>query len=132
MANTASFQLCHERPQRSKFKSSKRSDILKGNPILGFKRRMEINLTQEFVSEDFTSTWSGRYYTLWLPSLKIGPNDNQDQLYLGLNTNLTYQVFVHDPEYFYPILTPISLPLEIIRFNSDSKPKSRQPLLVRP
>ena len=42
-----------------------RSDILKGNPILGFTRRKEINLTQEFISEDFTSIWYGRYYTLW-------------------------------------------------------------------
>ena len=48
--------------------------------------------------EDFTSVFPGIYFTLDLP-IKIGPNDYNDQLFLGLNTNLTYVVFVHDPEY---------------------------------
>ena len=59
-----------------------KSDILKGNAILGMKRQKKINLTKELVTEDFTSTWDGRYYTLRLP-FKIGPDDNQDQFFLG-------------------------------------------------
>ena len=106
-----------------------RSDILKGNAILGFTRQKEINLTQEFLTEAFTSTWAGRYYTLSLP-LKIGPDSYQDQLFLALNTNLTYTVFVHDPEYFLFNLNPIALPTIMRKFNSNSKPKSRSPVLV--
>ena len=105
-----------------------KSDILKGNAILGMKRQKKINLTKELVTEDFTSTWAGRYFTLRLP-FKIGPDSNQDQFYLGLNTNLTYTVFVHDPEYFYPITNPIALPTTLRKFNSNSKPQSRSPLL---
>ena len=60
----------------------KKSDILKGNAILGMKRQKNINLTKELVTEDFTSTWDGRYYTLRLP-FNIGPDDNQDQIFLG-------------------------------------------------
>ena len=78
-----------------------RSDILK-SVTLGYIRQQKINVTQEFLTEDFTTSWFGRYFTLNLP-LKIGPNDWEDQIFLGLNTNLTCTVFVHDPEYFMPM-----------------------------
>ena len=56
------------------------SDILKPS-VLGFRRQKEIDFTKD-LTEDFTSTWDGRYYTLRLP-FKIGPDDNQDQFFLG-------------------------------------------------
>ena len=100
-----------------------RSDILKGNAILGFTRQKEINFTEEFLTEDFTSTWAGRYYTLNLPR-KIGPHD-EDQLFLGLNTNLTYTIFVHDPKFFLFNENPIALPTIMRRFQTRREnPKS--------
>ena len=101
-----------------------RSELLKG-VVLGFHTKKEINLRQEYLSEDFTSVWAGIYYTLKLP-LRIGPNYSEDQLYLGLNTNLTYTVFVHDPEYFLFNLNPIALPTIMRKFTTKTDlPKSR-------
>ena len=91
-----------------------RSDILK-SVILGYSRQQKINLTQEILTEDFTTSWVGRFFTLNLP-LKIGPNDWEDQIFLGLNTNLTCTVFVHDPEYFMLNVNPIALPISMRKF----------------
>ena len=82
----------------------KKSDILKGNAILGMKRQKKINLTKELVTEDFTSTWDGRYYTLRLP-FNIGPDDNQDQIFLGFIVEKNYFaswncIVQNFPEYF--------------------------------
>ena len=94
-----------------------RSDILKGNAILGYTHRKEINLTRELLTEDFTSTWSGRYYTLNLP-LKLGSHADEGQLFLGLNTNLTYTIFIHDPNFFFFNENPIALPTIMRRFQT--------------
>ena len=85
----------------------KKSDILKGNAILGMKRQKNINLTKELVTEDFTSTWDGRYYTLRLP-FNIGPDDNQDQIFLGFivekNNFASWNCIVQNfPEHFFRI-----------------------------
>ena len=83
----------------------KKSDILKGNnAILGMKRQKKIILTKELVTEDFTSTWDGRYYTLRLP-FNIGPDDNQDQIFLGFIVEKNYFaswncIVQNFPEYF--------------------------------
>ena len=99
-----------------------RSDILK-RVFVGYRDRKEINLTQKILIEDFTSTWAGRYYTLNLPS-KIGPHSDDDQLFLGLNTNLTYTIFVHDPKYFLFNENPIALPTIMRRFQTGKDPNS--------
>ena len=91
------------------------SDIIKSS-YLDFGRRKEINLTQEFVSEDFISVWGGRYYTLSLP-IRIGPNEEQ-QFFLGLNSNFTCTVFVHDPKYFLYNFNPIGLPTTMRKFRT--------------
>ena len=93
-----------------------RSELLKGVD-LGFYRKKDIFLSQEFLSEDFTSVWAGIYFTLNLP-LQIGPNYSQDQLFLGLHTNLTFTVFVHDPGYFLFNLNPIALPTTMRKFTT--------------
>ena len=101
-----------------------RSELLK-SVVLGFYSKKEINLHQEYFNEDFTSVWAGIYYTLKLP-LKIGPNYSEDQLFLGLNSNLTYTVFVHDPEYFLFNLNPIALPTIMRKFTTKTDlPNSR-------
>ena len=94
------------------------SDIIKSSH-LGFTRQKKISLTQEFVREDFTSVWAGRYYTLNLP-MKIGPNSTY-QFFLGLNSNLTCSVFVHDPKYFIFNFNPIALPSIMRKFTTTTK-----------
>ena len=93
-----------------------RWELLK-SVVLGFYQREKIDLAQEFLSEDFTSVWAGRYFTLNLP-LKIGPNYSKVQLFLGLHTNLTFTVFIHDPDYFLFNLNPIGLPTTMRKFTT--------------
>lgn len=92
------------------------SDLVKGI-LLGFEVRSSLNLTEDMLTEDSTQSWSGRYYTLNLP-LTIGPDDDQDQLYIFLsNISLEYQLFVHDPKFFI-YSDNILLPMEIRTFNT--------------
>ena len=98
-----------------------RSEMLR-RVIIGWKRKREINLTQESLREDFTLNYAGRYYTLDLP-MKIGPNDDEDQIFLELNTNLTYTLLIHDPKYFLYNVNPIGLPTTRRTFTAtDTKP----------
>ena len=96
-----------------------RSNVLK-SVILGWSKRQEIVIDGENMREDFTSVFPGIYFTLELP-IKIGPNDHNDQLFLGLNTNLTYVVFVHDPEYFMFNLNPVAIPAATKKFQHTKK-----------
>ena len=62
------------------------SEILK-RVIVGYRLNREINLTQETLKEDFTRSWSGRYYTLNLDT-KITPNVDDDMLFLEFKENV--------------------------------------------
>ena len=96
------------------------SDIIKSSVLGYYGRRKEINLTQEFVSEDFTFVLAGKYYTLNLP-IMISPNSLEHQFFLGLNSNLTCSVFVHDPKYFMFNFNPIALPSTMRKFTTTVK-----------
>ena len=109
----ASIELCLERYTLN------RSEMLR-RVIIGWKSKREINLTEENVREDFTLNYAGRYYTLDLP-MKIGPDDNEDQIFLELNTNLTFTLLIHDPEYFLYNLNPIALPTTTRRFTATDR-----------
>ena len=74
------------------------SEILKG-VLLGFGKREAITLDQNVVSEDFTSVWAGRQYTLNLP-FKIGPDYLEDQLFLLLAPSIL-RIYLHDPTFFH-------------------------------
>ena len=98
-------------------KSLNRSDLLKG-AMLGYQTNSAVNLTEEMFTEDSTHPWSGKYYTLNLPSY-IGPSDSTDQLYLFLsNTTLFTTIFIHDPKFFVFTDNPGALPLEFISFKT--------------
>ena len=84
------------------------SYILK-SVVLGNRDKKEILLTQENIRSDYTYYWPGIFYTLTLPK-KIGPDLFKDQLFIGLNTNLTYALFIHDAEYFLINVNPTSTP----------------------
>ena len=98
------------------------SDLVKGI-LLGYEVRSSLNLTKEMVTEDSTQSWHGRYFTLNLP-LTIGPDDDQDQLYIFLsNITMEYQLFVHDPKFFI-YSDNILLPMEIRTFNTRASKSS--------
>ena len=103
-------------------KTLKRSDLLK-SVILGFDR-YEVNFTKENIREDFTSVWCGISYTLLLPT-KIGPDYYRHQIFLELDTNLSYTVFIHDPDYFLFNVNPTVLPATVGEFTTQKeKPNS--------
>ena len=76
---------------------------------LGYERRMFINLTKEMLTEDFSQIWAGRYFTLNLP-ISIGPDDDEDQLFIVLYPQFIYQILVHDPEFFIFTDNPTAIP----------------------
>ena len=76
---------------------------------LGYERRMFINLTKEMLTEDFSQIWAGRYFTLNLP-ISIGPDDDEDQLFIVLYPQYIYQILVHDPEFFIFTDNPTAIP----------------------
>ena len=65
-----------------------RSNVLK-SVILGWSKRQEIVIDRENMREDFTSVFPGIYFSLDLP-IKIGPNDHNDQLFLGLTSPMLF------------------------------------------
>ena len=76
---------------------------------LGYERRMFVNLTKEMLTEDFSQIWAGRYFTLNLP-ISIGPDDDEDQLFIVLYPQFIYQILVHDPEFFIFTDNPTAIP----------------------
>ena len=72
------------------------SESLRGI-LLGYSKKQSLNLEEKFVSEDFMIS-TGRYYTLHLP-MKIGPDDDKDQIFLLLAPKFV-RIFLHDPHYF--------------------------------
>ena len=86
--------------------SPKQSNLLK-SVVLGYRDQKEILITDENIRSDYTDPWTGIYWTLTLP-MKIGPDLYKDQLFIGLNTNLTYAVYLHDAEYFLMNENPTS------------------------
>ena len=86
--------------------------------MLGYSRREMQNLGKNVVTEDFAVSWQGRVFTIKLP-LTIGPNYNEDQLYLFLAPNYTnVQLYFHDPSYFIINENPFGLPTLSTKFDA--------------
>ena len=99
--------------------SPKQSNLLK-SVVLVYRDQKEILLTDENIRSDYTDPWTGIYWTLTLP-MKIGPDLYKDQLFIGLNTNLTYVVYLHDAEYFLMNENPTSTPSIHRRFTTSAE-----------
>ena len=104
----------------------KQTDVIKSVSIgSNLKKEVKVNITREIVSENFAYTWAGIYFTLSLP-YNLG-TDIKDKLYFGLSTNLSYLVFIHDPEYFFFNNNPTTIPGAHRAFDTNEmKPKSWQ------
>ena len=102
----------------------KQTEVIK-NVSIGAILNKEVNITQEIVRKNFAYTWAGIYFTLSLP-FQLGP-DIKDKLYFGLSTNLSYLVFIHDPEYFFFNNNPTTIPgAHRALDTNEMKPKSWQ------
>lgn len=86
----------------------KQSDIIK-NVKIGSKLQKEVKLTPKIIREDFTSDWPGIYFTLNLP-INIGTNIGSNMILIGINRDLSYLLFIHDPEYFLLNDNPTVIP----------------------
>ena len=94
------------------------SDLFKGI-IRGFDGQLSLNVSKDMWTEDSTNYWAGRYYTLNFP-LTIEPNDETDQIYILLsNISLFYQLFIHDPKFFFYSGNP-GFPMEVREFSTRS------------
>ena len=83
--------------------------------LLGYGKKQKISLDENVVSEDFTSVWAGRQYTLELP-LKIGPDYLEDQFILLLAQRIVH-IYIHDPGFFIVNSNPVGPPAERIIFD---------------
>ena len=97
----------------------KQSNVLK-SVVLGYRDKKEILITDENIRSDYTDPWTGIFWTLTLP-MKIGPDLYKDQLFIGLNTNLTYAVYLHDAEYFLMNENPTSTPSIHRKFTTSAE-----------
>ena len=84
------------------------SHIIKG-VTQGFVRKKSLSITSNLVKEDFNRLF-GRFFTLNI-TLKIGPNDEKDQMYILLYPKYVYQILIHDPDFFIYNEVATSIPM---------------------
>ena len=100
-------------------KTNNLSHMLKG-VVLGSSKKEMQDLGKNVVVEDFAGTWQGRVFTINLP-LIIGPDYNQDMLYLLLSPNYTQvELYFHEPRYFIVNENPFGPPTLLTRFNAST------------
>ena len=76
---------------------------------LGFETKRSLISPSKLWTEDFEVAWSGRTHTLQMDR-RIGPDDGRDQLFLLLSYGFTYEVYIHDPDYFVTNTNPVGIP----------------------
>ena len=74
-----------------------------GFPILGV-----VNVGKDPWIEDFTYSFMGRTYTLNITKKLRYDSLANSLLRIGLEPNLTYDIYIHDPKYFYATRNPES------------------------
>ena len=66
---------------------------------MGIKKFKVSLMDENLWTEDFTVGFEGQYFTLTIPR-KLTTEWRQDQIYLDLNPNLIYDVYIHEASYF--------------------------------
>ena len=87
--------------------------------LLGYMTRKSLVNENNPWIEDFTRSLQGRCYTLNIPQ-RIGPNGNEERLFLLLSQDLDYQVFIHDTNYFVMNTNPVGLPTIAKKLNPNT------------
>ena len=86
------------------------SDVVK-NAHIGFKKNESL-MDPSLWHDDFTITLYGRYFTL-NTGRRITPNYAVDQIFLHLNQNFSYRVFIYHQKFFVPNSNILSFPVII-------------------
>ena len=97
----------------------KKSEIIK-SVLIGLENEEEVNLTQEILREDFTFDWAAIYLTLTLP-LKMDTQLMKNMIRIELIKDLSYIVFIHDPEYFLFNDHPTAIPGEMRTLDTNEE-----------
>ena len=101
-----------------------RSSVLK-DVLWGFDPNNSI-LSDGSVGEDFTMTWQGKFFSFYAQKTMVADDDgiNGTRLSLVLGFGLTFQIFIHDPDFFeinfqpiYPVILKTIKPVRTTSYN---------------
>ena len=84
--------------------------------LLGYTTKKSLLNQTKFWTEDFMVGWMGRSYTLNI-SQKVGSDYKRDQLFLTFDSNLKYDIYIHDPNYFVININPVGPPVLNLELN---------------
>ena len=101
----------------------KQSEIIKG-ALLGYERKLSLMEDEGVWEEDFTYVRFGRSYT-FQPNIRIGPEDDKEQLILLLNNKYIYDIFVHEKNFFILNDNRCALPSNYFRLIPDASNHSK-------
>ena len=76
--------------------------------LMGWLTHESISTKEGLWIEGYEDSWRGRYYTIQT-GRKLEPEDDHSQLYLLLSYSFAYEIFIHDPNFFYINESPIGL-----------------------
>ena len=96
-----------------------RSDALK-DVLWGFDPNNSI-LSDGLIGEDFTMMWQGKFFSYYAQKTMVADDDgiNGTRLSLVLGFGLTFQIFIHDPDFFEINYRPI-FPVVLKTFNPET------------
>ena len=101
-----------------------RSRTLK-DVLWGFDPNNSI-LSDGLVGEDFTMMWQGKFFSFYAKKTMAADDDgtNSSRLSLVLGSGLTFQIFIHDPDFFeinylqlYPVILKTINPVRGFNYN---------------
>ena len=78
--------------------------------------------------EDMAVTVQGRHFT-WEPTKVLTPNAT-DVMIFSAYRNFTFQVFVHDPNFFVPNMNPLGPPMSFWKFKGQTMPSHYQEITL--
>ena len=95
-----------------------RSNALK-DVLWGFDPNNSI-LSDGLIGEDFTMMWQGKFFSFYAQKTMVADDDGIDgtRLSLVLGFGLTFQIFIHDPDFFEINYRPI-FPVVLKTFNPE-------------
>ena len=94
------------------------TDFIKGT-LLGYEKRINLTDDRDIWKTDFTYVRYGRSYT-FDPRFRIGPIDDNDQLIILLSKNFSYDIFVHEKNFFILNDNRCSLPSIYVKITPDA------------
>ena len=98
-------------------KTFAQTEVIKDTTMGYVLQKSLTNTTNPWI-EDFTRSVEGRCYTLNITE-RIGPDGKTDRLFFLLGYQMTYRIFIHDPNYFVINTNPLALPTIMMKLNPN-------------